>query len=167
MTWMTPEEIKQTIDDFLALIETGSGSVEENEKELKLLLDKLALAQHFAECSCDERESSTSPGRSYEELRKMVSTRFPSFGFYNIAEHVAEKVGESGTMVGDAIDDVADIARDLSDVKWRWENNGPDDGLWEFRFSFEIHWSQHLRELQLYLVHHSHQGDKFLDKFLE
>jgi hypothetical protein len=53
-------------------------------------------------------------------------------------------VDEKG-MVGDAIDDLADIAADLEEVVWA------DDAHWHYKFLFEVHWGMHLRELALYL----------------
>jgi hypothetical protein len=149
---MSRDEIKQTIDDFLLLVEKGYCSVEENEKRLKLLLDKLAFAQHFATCKFDEKDYAEAPEKTYEELRKLVTAKFPNYGSYNIAEDITKNIGDGKAIVGDAIDDIADIAGDLLETKWCWENNNSEDGLWHFKNNFESHWSQHLRELQIYLL---------------
>ena len=149
---MNRDEIKQTVEDFLFLIEKGCGSAEENEAKLKLLLDKLALAQHFATCRFDKKNYADAPQSAYEDLRKLVTTQFPNYGHYNVAEDVTQKIGESIAIVGDAIDDIADIAGDLYETKWRWNNNSPEDGLWHFKNNFEMHWGEHLRELQIYLL---------------
>jgi hypothetical protein len=117
-----------------------------------LLLDKLALAQHFATYKFDERDYADAPDKAYDELRKLVASRFPNYGYYNVAEDVTLKIGESKANVGDAIDDIADIAGDLYETKWCWENNSTEDGLWHFKNNFECHWAQHLRELQIYLL---------------
>ena len=150
---MSRDEIKQTIDDFLSLVEKGCGSTEENEAKLKLLLDKLALAQHFAAYKFDETDYADAARKDYGDLRKLVSAQFPKYGMYNIAEDVSVNVGAGKeTIVGDAIDDLADIAKDLYEAKFCWENNSPDDGLWHFKFNFDSHWSHHLRGLQIYLL---------------
>lgn len=149
---MSRDEIKQTIEEFLSLVEKGCGSTEANEEKLKLLLDKLALAQHFATYKFDEKDYADAPDTACDELRKLVASRFPNYGYYNVAENVTEDVGEGKTDVGDAIDDIADIAGDLYETKWRWENNSPDDGLWFFRNNFQFHWNEHLRDLQIYLL---------------
>ena len=60
------------------------------------------------------------------------------------------KVGEAALNVGDAVDDIADIAMDLDDVLCRWTES-PDDALWHFVHGFNAHWGEHLRALQLYL----------------
>jgi hypothetical protein len=82
----------------------------------------------------------------------LIESRFPNYGYYNVAEDVTQKIGESKATVGDSIDDIADIAGDLYETKWRWENNSPEDGLWFFSNNFQSHWSKHLRELQIYLL---------------
>ncbi len=41
---MSPEELKITIEDFLKLIHEGAGAVQENERKLRICIDKLALA---------------------------------------------------------------------------------------------------------------------------
>jgi len=149
---MSRDEIKQTVDDFVSLVEKGCGSVEENEAKLKLLLDKLALAQHFAACKFDETDYAEGKSEDYGERRKLAAAQFPHYGIYNVAEDVTKNVGEGKAIVGDSIDDIAGIVRDLIETKWRWEKNSPEDALWYFKFSFESHWSQHLRELQIYLL---------------
>jgi hypothetical protein len=149
---MTRDEIKQTIDDFLSLVEKGCGSTQQNEAKLELLLDKLALAQHFVTYKFDEKDYADAPDKAYDGLRKLVASQFPNYGHYNVAEDVTLNISESKTIVGDAIDDITDIAGDLFEAKWRWENNSPEDCHWHFKNSFESHWSQHLRELQIYLL---------------
>jgi hypothetical protein len=149
---MSRDEIKQTIDDFLLLVEKGCGSVEENEAKLKLLLDKLAFAQHSINYKFDEKDYADAPRKKYDELRKLVTAQFPNYGYYNVAEDVTINIGEGKVNVGDAIDDIADMAGDLFEAKWCWENNSTEDGLWHFKNEFEIHWNNHLRGLQIYLI---------------
>jgi hypothetical protein len=148
---MSRDEIKKIIDDFLLLVEKGCGSVEENEKQLKLLLDKLAFAQHFASYEFDEKDYEDLPEQNYKPLRDLVKSRFPDFGNYNLAKDVSNNLAETEVMVGDAIDDIADIAGDLYDISWCWNQNSAEDGLWHFKNGFSSHWGRHLRELQLYL----------------
>jgi hypothetical protein len=149
---MSRDEIKQSIDDFIVLVEKGCGSIQNNETNLKLLLDRLAMAQHFAAYKFDEGKYAEAPSRAHDELRKRVATRFPNYGYYNLVEDVSQKIGESGLMVGDAIDDIVDITADLLETKWCWEKNSVEDGLWHFKNTFETHWANHLRGLQMYLL---------------
>ena len=148
---MGGNEIERAIRSFLALIENDDVSVETAENELPALLDRLALAQSFLSYTFDESDYPDAPHRSYDELRTIVSTRFPNYGYYNVAEEITSDIGESGTIVGDAIDDLADIARDLYDVEWYWANTSEAHALFHFEYDFKHHWRRHLRKLQLYL----------------
>jgi hypothetical protein len=149
---MSRDEIKQTIDQFLLLIEKGYGSVDANAVQLKLFLDKLALAQHFALFKFDEKDYADAPPKAHEDLRKLIVAQFPNYGYYNVAQDVTQRVGDGEVAVGDAIDDIVDIAKDLYEAQWHWEHNSPEDGLWHFANNFQFHWNQHLRELQIYLL---------------
>jgi hypothetical protein len=149
---MTRDQIKQSIDDFLSLVEKGCESSDANETRLKLLLDRLAMAQHFAAYQFDEKDYPEAPKSAVGHILASVKKRFPNYGYYNSAEDLINNPGKGATIVGDAIDDITDIALDLYETKWRWENNSVEDGLWHFKNHFEMHWGRHLRELQLYLL---------------
>ena len=56
-------------------------------------------------------------------------------------------------MIGDAIDDLADISNDLAEALRRWDHLGPDDAHWHFHQMF-FHWGWHMRELQSFLNAH-------------
>ena len=120
-----------------------------------LALDRLALAYHFAECKFDEADYPDTPRKDYGELGKAVSALFPEYGYYNVATRISVEISEGGLYVGDAIDDITDIAIDMYEVLWLWENTSVDNALWEFRQGYENHWGMHLRCLQLYLLANS------------
>lgn len=63
-------------------------------------------------------------------------------------------------LTGDAYDDVRDIARDLSEVLWRRENNGAEDAAWHFHFLYEIHWGRHLHDLRSHLHWLLHEKER-------
>ena len=148
---MSPEEIRQSIRDLLSLVESTDGSTEDAESRLVQALDRLALAQSFVSYTFDEAEYPDSPDQSYDELRKIVARRFPNYGYYNVADPVTSDIGEARTIVGDAIDDLADIARDLYDVQWYWANTSEANALFHLEQSYRTHWRRHLREFQVYL----------------
>lgn len=144
---MSRDEIRASILYFFEVIE-GEYLPEMRELNLKIALDRLALAVHLADYTSDEGEA---PTKKYEEVREMVSPRFPDCGFYNVALDISTNIGEGELAVGDAIDDICDIAGDLEEVLWCWENTSIDDALWHFKESYGYHWGKHLRDLQLYL----------------
>lgn len=134
--------------EFLAMIETKT-SPEAAQRDLRLLLDRLALAYELS--SPVTSDGGDAQRADYDEIRARVSARFPDFGLYNSVLNVTSKVGEPEFGVGDAIDDITDIACELSGVVDAANRFGDKDALWCFRFGFENHWGRHLRALQLYL----------------
>lgn len=83
-------------------------------------------------------------------MRALATDRFHNYGLYG-APPLLEPGKEDELPTGDAIDDITDIAIDLHEAAWTWDNIGPDDGLWVFHIGFESHWGLHLRKLQAYL----------------
>jgi hypothetical protein len=131
---------------FLKLLHDGATP---SSRELLRALDELAMAYHQAPEGDPADDDATPPRTDYQERHASLGKRFPDYGYYAVSDPT-EPVEKKG-LVGDAIDDLADISADLEQVIWRFENLGPDDAHWHFRFLFEIHWGMHLRELSLYL----------------
>jgi hypothetical protein len=154
---MDKNDIHNAIVDFLNLIENGKDSTEANEQALILALDKLALAYHFSEHQFDKKDYPEPPSKDYQQHRAIVTQRFPNFGYYNLPEVVTSKISDPGVIVGDALDDITDIALDMQEVRWRWDNTSDLDALWHFRFKY-WHWGNHLRELQFYLYKRSQES---------
>lgn len=147
---MTRKDIHEAVKSFLGVLDEQT-HFEDREGALRAALDWLALAYHFADASFDHAEYPDAPRADYRALRECIAPLFPSLGFYNEALHLTDKVGESELSIGDALDDLTDIARDMHSVLFCWENTSEEDALWHFRFGFENHWGLHLRSLQLYL----------------
>lgn len=155
---MMPMDIHKIIEDFIDLIEHGRGSVTANEAALALELDRLALAMHAIEPVCDGRDYPDPPECSYEQLYQHIGELFSRYGYYNLAADISEKVGEATVTVGDAIDDLTDIALELYEVHWRWCHTSANDAIWYLNLSYHAHWGMHLRALQLYLFAKEREG---------
>jgi hypothetical protein len=110
-------------------------------------LDSLAAAYHGAPAGrpADDAEP---PEGDYAASYATLSDRFPDYGFYATTDP-SEPV--SDVLAGDAIDDLADIVGDLSDLIWREDVLGADDAHWWLRERFATHWGRHLRDLSVYL----------------
>ena len=152
---MNRDEIHEAISDFLALLNGGKEDAEAREAALIFALDRLALTYHYARCKFDKTDYPDAPRKDYQELRKVVSALFPEYGYYNVAARISVEISEGGLHIGDAIDDITDIAIDMYEVFWLWENTSVDNALWEFRQGYENHWGMHLRCLQLYVLANS------------
>jgi hypothetical protein len=147
----SPDQIQTAIAEFIFLIESNSISPENRLVRLRRSLDQLALLQHDVSYAFDDRDYPDTPRKDYQTLRDIVSSRFQELGHYNVPASVTQRVAEAEMHVGDAIDDITDIALDLYDVQWRWGNTSVDDALWYFTNSYSTHWEEHLRDLQLCL----------------
>jgi hypothetical protein len=143
-------EVETTINEFSNVLFHSNLAEHERITEIIVILDKLAFLANTCQFEIDDRAFPDRPDRDFKKLYNKIGKRFPSLGLYDEATHASELVG-SFTLVGDAIDDLADISGDLGEVKWRMENTSLDDALAHFRFLFRCHWGAHLRHLQLYL----------------
>lgn len=120
-----------------------------SDEQLARALDELVMAYHDAPEGFPADDDREPPREDVRVRLARLGRRFPEYGFYALADPT-EPLNEEG-LVGDAIDDLADIAGDLEEVVWRHENLGPDDAHWHFKLGFRSHWGTHLRDLSGYL----------------
>ncbi|HEU0077378.1 MAG TPA: hypothetical protein VFQ76_06995 [Longimicrobiaceae bacterium] len=144
-------ELRDVVRRFSSLIQHGTGSAGEDERQLAVLCDRLALAAQARRERADAGGSGEAPGPDRQRTRMLAAARFPRLGHYNTVAHTSVAVGAGDAVVGDAIDDVADIADELAEVAWHLENTGEADALRHFVDGYDHHWGAHLRRLQLYL----------------
>lgn len=111
-------------------------------------LDRLSLA--YADSTGDVEVTDAAgpePGTA-NDARQRMAARFSFLGFYAVAD---PELPPGETMVGDAIDDLCDIERELLTVRWHADRGRWADAAFAFRFGYESHWGQHLHELRRYL----------------
>src|SRR5689334_16828173 len=95
---------------FLSLI--GEGEPPPNEG-LAQALDELAMAYHRAPEGDPGDDHRDPPNWDFKARYAALGGRFPQFGIYAVSDP-SEAINEEA-MCGDAIDDLADIERDLSE----------------------------------------------------
>jgi hypothetical protein len=110
-------------------------------------LDALAMAYHVTPKGVMSEKDLDPPERDYKQAYARIGERFPMLGYYGVADPLET---DGNVMIGDAIDDLADIANDLSETLWRCEHLGLGDASWHFHRMF-FHWGWHMRELQSFL----------------
>jgi hypothetical protein len=113
-------------------------------RRLAAVLDELALAYDRGTAIDALREQSPEPKAD----RAALGRRFPQLGLY-AATNSLEVPGLP--MVGDAIDDLLDIASDLEEALSELRQSGETEATKAFRFGYERHWGAHLHELRLHL----------------
>lgn len=138
-------ELRAVLDGLVNLVDQGA---EDPEQRLEELLDELAWRTHGLPFDESRLSDAKPPGSSHQDWRERVLARFPDFGRYP-GFPAFEADPEPCTM--DAVDDVADILRDLEEVRWHWDHTSVDTALWHLDFGRRHHWGYHLRHLQVYL----------------
>jgi hypothetical protein len=130
---------------FLAVVWEGEPPTDE---ALLAALDRLLAAYHDTPDASPSDKDVEAPREDGTSLAKKVGARFPDFGFYPVAD--STKPLEGAAMMGDAIDDLADLTLEMREVMWLAEHQGVEDAHWHFRLLF-FDWGRHARELSLYL----------------
>ena len=93
------------------------------------------------------------------ELRKSVGMHFPQLGLYWQALDTEIINGTEGKLaVGDAIDDLLDIAKELREVAWFDKHHGKTEALAALRFRHSSHLYMHVFPLRLYLEEKTRGG---------
>ena len=137
---------------FLALLEDAPSDEAARLDKLATALDDLASAIHTLPDGevADGWENEPKPPKvDYNELSKRAARSFPELGYYPWADPVGP-IGEI-PMTSDAIEDLADIAKDLSEAMWVWDNVGEAPAEWDLHFGYRTHWGEHLHNLRAYL----------------
>ncbi|SHF72974.1 hypothetical protein SAMN05444377_11725 [Flavobacterium fontis] len=94
----------------------------------------------------DETDYPDFENEKYPNIRQNVESNFKDFGVYKMVLEINDLVNDE-IGIGDAVDDLSDIIKDLLEVKWRIENNSINDGLWFFNFIFNAHTEEHIINL--------------------
>lgn len=120
-------------------------------------LDKLGAAYHEGTSVQFVNDNVEPTASNYSELYNKLGKRFPELGLYAIRDPLNLTTNEE--LMGDAIDDLADIVGDLQKVIWRSNHVDAENAIWHFCNLYAIHWGRHLRELSLYLHAKQFYGD--------
>jgi hypothetical protein len=136
------------VRNFLRLFEDATPAEERTPERLSELLDRLLIAYHES-AEVAPQSHARPPSGNYEDDRRRMERCFPDFGLYGSSGPEIWPGGE--VLVGDAIDDLADLYAELRGVDWLSINSGQADALWHFRFGYQSHWGRHLLDLRSYL----------------
>ena len=141
--------IRHAIGRFMGQLDRDPADGENGLRSLALALDHL-VAVYFETEDIEPGEDGEAPAKDSSEFFKRASQAFPELGLYPYADPGGEP-GEEDCLVADAIDDIGDIAGDLSEVLWYLDNGSAANAIWEFRFGYQHHWGNHLHGLRNYL----------------
>ena len=141
------------VDAFLVFALRPQPSTRAEWPELAQRLDALVLARWACPAADHPEGGDLAPRAQDEELRPVLAARFPEFGYYRTVEPVfgdGDDPREPASL-GDAIDDLIDMTKELQHAMWYREHRGAAVGAALLAWSFDMHWGWHARGLQLYL----------------
>ena len=146
----------EAVRGYLAMLRSPPEAARDRLEALAAALDHLALAYHSTPELHRDDVPDLPDGMADKEMRQIAIAAFPDFGFYAVV--VPDENPEQETMMGDAIDDLADIAIEMERVQWLWETNGAQEANWHFRFWYRSHWGRHLHDLRRYVHARQFEG---------
>ncbi|MET1028380.1 MAG: DUF5063 domain-containing protein [Dongiaceae bacterium] len=145
----------EAVRSYLALLRLPPEAGTDRLQALAKAFDLLAYAYHHVPEAIADDGAEPPERINYSLMREAALQAFPDLGMYAVV--APETDSRSEPMMGDAIDDLADIGLELAWVEWRWAHNSQQDAAWHFRFSYRSHWGIHLHNLRRYL--HARQFD--------
>jgi len=150
-----PVEPWPAVEAFLAFVLREEPTTRSDWPELARLLDGLAVARHACPAPEWPEARNEAPRADDASLRSVLGLRFPAFGYYHVVVPLVDGdlAMEQEPRLGDAIDDLLDIAHDLQQALWYRRHRDTAVAAALLAWSFDAHWGQHLRHLQGY-VHH-------------
>ena len=143
-----------SVRNFLRLFEDATPAEERTPERLAELLDRLLIAYHESADVAPETDT-VPPSGDFRDDRRLMESCFPDFGHYAWCE--PEDDPGRDVLVGDAIDDLADIYAELRGVDWLSANGSQADTIWQFRHSYQAHWGRHLLNFRSYLHRKLHE----------
>ena len=93
-----------------------------SDGEIAAALDQLMAAYRQMPSDAASDSDVEPPVRGGDELYQQVAERFPDYGLCPTVDPLAEV--DQPVMMGDAIDDIADITKDMREALWCFETLG-------------------------------------------
>lgn len=90
------------------------------------------------------------PREAYHDLRARIARAWPEYGFYDPATGRSLGHCDLPAEIGDALDDLTDLARDLGSAL-ALADTGETDALAWLRFSHDSHWGDHVQDVTRHL----------------
>jgi hypothetical protein len=145
------KELIPTINEIVKYGLQANLTLADKEKLLERHLVKIYNLYLDIEYKFDETNFPEFNITEYSEIRQNVTSNFKGFGLYKTILDINDIDNLKENAIGDALDDLTDIIRDLLEIKWRIESNSLADGLWFFELIFYTHTQQHIIDLLNYM----------------
>ena len=144
------DRITRAIDEYLAVLQRKPEDDLRGLGALARALDELVMCYHAAPDVDPETErASAAPRVDEQPIMDKAGAAFPCLEWYALVDPIGEV--DQGVGLSIAIGDLTEIASDLIQVKWLFDNATVADAIWQFRFGYQTHWGRHLHEIRVYL----------------
>ncbi len=131
----------EAVRKFMLLFESEPLPKNERLENLAKALDHLACAYHETRALTGPEGYQADNEFDCTEVRGLMTKYFPDFGFYPIIPPLSDV--RSTPDVGDAIDDLADIWKEMVEVKQLWDAGLTSAAGIQFKLGYEYHWGRH------------------------
>ncbi|GAA5435490.1 DUF5063 domain-containing protein [Deinococcus aquaticus] len=91
------------------------------------------------------------PREAYRDLRASIAGAWPELGFYDPATGRALSLCDLPAEIGDALDDLTDLALDLGTALALADTDGAAAALAWLRWSHDSHWGDHVQDVTPHL----------------
>ena len=143
------EQITGAINGYLAVLKRPAGDSLRSLGELARALDQLVMCYHATPDIEPDTVESPAPRADEASLTEAVRAAYPELGWYALVDPDGDTDQEIGLTI--ATGNLSEIAVDLLEVLWLFDNASENDAVWEFRLGYQTHWGRHLHELRVYL----------------
>lgn len=143
------ERITAAINGFLSVLQREPGESLEALGELARAMDQLVMCYHATPDVEPDTEGSEAPRVDEAPLIESASAAFPDLDWYALVEPDDGPDQQVGMSI--AVGDLVEIAADLMEVLWLFDNASENDAIWQFRWGYRHHWGKHLHEVRVYL----------------
>ncbi len=140
-------ELRKLIDQITEFGINPKVELTDKTDALKKLLVGIYSEFLTVEFEFDKTDYEDEPDFDYKRILENVKANFPDFRWYSSVLDSNKMEPNMEIAIGDELDDLTDIIKDLLAVKWRMENTSENDAFWHFEFSMRTHAVQHLVDL--------------------
>lgn len=139
------DQLAEAAEGFRRWVEDGPGDHVQSMHELRVHLACLHLAALRLPADCDA--DGPDPPSQDVERSKQVRAGLGWLPFNHYRE-IFDPFEIEEPLTGSLVDDLADIYGDLMQGLWLHEHGHREAAAWQWRFSFDAHWGEHLTSAQ-------------------
>ena len=145
----TRERITSVINQYLVVLQRKPADDLKGMGELARAMDRLVMCYHDTPDVGPNTTDSEAPRIDEAPFIERATAAFPNLGWYALGDPQGDLDQQVGMSI--AVCDLVEIAADLIEVLWLFDNASENDAVWQFRWGYQNHWGRHLHELRVYL----------------